>query len=45
MTEEQFYSIWERFAASPIATDLPDDIEEFCAEHEITVSYFIDEFL
>ena len=45
ITEEQFYSIWERFAHSPIATELPDDIEAFCERAEISVDYFIAEFL
>jgi tyrosyl-tRNA synthetase len=25
--------------------EIPDDIEEFCAEHEITVDYYIEEFV
>lgn len=45
MTETQFYSLWERFAVSNILTELPDDVEKFCEEQEITVDYFIEEFM
>jgi hypothetical protein len=45
MTEEQFYDLWAKFANSNIATELPDDVEEFCAANEITICYFIQEFL
>ena len=40
MTQEQFYHLWEKFAESNIITELPDDVEEFCEEHEITFDYF-----
>jgi hypothetical protein len=45
MTENQFYSLWERFAESNILTELPDDVEKFCEEHEITLDYYIEEFM
>lgn len=45
MTQEQFYALWEKFAESNIITELPDDVEIFCEENEITVSYFIEEFM
>lgn len=45
MSENQFYSLWERFAVSNILTELPDDVEKFCEEQEITVDYFIEEFM
>ena len=45
MTQEQFYALWEKFAESNIITELPDDVETFCEENEITVSYFIEEFM
>ena len=45
MTQEQFYALWEKFAESDIITELPDDVEEFCESAEITVDYFIHEFL
>lgn len=45
MTEEHFYLLWERFALSEIAQSLPDDVEEFCRQNEITVDYFIQEWL
>jgi hypothetical protein len=45
MTENQFYSLWERFATSDILMKLPDDVEKFCEEHEITVDYYIQEFM
>lgn len=45
MNETQFYQLWERFAVSEILTELPDDVEKFCEEHEITVDYFIEEFM
>jgi hypothetical protein len=45
MTEENFYLLWERFALSEIAQSLPDDVEEFCKQNEITVDYFIEEWL
>ena len=45
LSEEQFYLIWQRFAESNIITELPDDVEKFCEENEITVSYYIQEFL
>lgn len=45
LNEQQFYKLWEKFAEYNIAGFLPDDIEEFCAEHEITVDYYIEEFV
>ena len=45
MNETQFYDLWTKFANSDLLECLPDDVEEFCAENEITVSYFIEEFL
>ncbi len=45
MKENQFYDLWTKFANSDLLESLPDDVEEFCAENEITVSYFIEEFL
>jgi hypothetical protein len=45
MTEENYYLLWERFALSEIAQSLPDDVEEFCKQNEITVDYFIEEWL
>jgi hypothetical protein len=45
LTEEQFYSLWERFAESNIIECLPDDIEEECERLEITVDYYIQEFM
>jgi hypothetical protein len=43
MTENQFYDLWVKFAESDIITELPDDVEEFCKENEITVDYYIQE--
>ena len=45
MTETQFYHLWERFAMSNILEELPDDVEKFCEENEITVDYYIEEFM
>ena len=45
LNEQQFYKLWEKFAEYNITGFLPDDIEEFCAKHEITVDYYIEEFL
>jgi hypothetical protein len=45
MTEENYYQLWERFALSEIAQSLPNDVEEFCKQNEITVDYFIEEWL
>lgn len=45
MSETQFYYLWERFAMSDILEELPDDVEKFCEEHEITVDYYIEEFM
>ena len=45
MKTEQFYKLWERFAMSDVATELPDNIEKLCEELEITVDYYIEEFL
>ena len=45
LTEDQFYYLWERFAESKITDELPDDLMKFCKENNITVNYFIEEFL
>jgi hypothetical protein len=45
MTEAQFYDLWAKFANSKLMDSLPDDVEAFCEEHEITVDYFIEEFM
>jgi hypothetical protein len=45
MTEKQFYDLWVRFAESDLIESLPDDVEEFCKENEITVDYYIEEFM
>lgn len=45
MSETQFYKLWERFALSDIMEELPEDVEKFCEEQEITVDYFIEEFM
>jgi hypothetical protein len=45
INEAQFYSLWEKFAESNILNELPDDVEKFCEEHEITLDYFIEEFM
>jgi hypothetical protein len=45
MSETQFYHLWERFAMSNILNELPDDVEKFCEENEITVDYYIEEFM
>jgi len=45
LNEKQFYDLWEKFTASNILEQLPDDIEEFCKKHNITVDYFIHEFM
>jgi len=45
LNEQQFYKLWEKFAEYNLAGFLPDDIEEYCAKHEITVDYYIEEFL
>ena len=45
LNEQQFYSIWEKFSVSDIIKELPDDVEKFCEDHEITVDYFIEEFM
>ena len=45
MNDQQFYALWEKFAESNILTELPDDVEEFCKENEITLDYFLLEFM
>jgi hypothetical protein len=45
LSEEQFYDLLTKFANSDLLESLPDDVEEFCKEKEITVSYFIHEFV
>jgi hypothetical protein len=45
LDDEKFYALWEKFASSKISKELPDDVEEFCEAMEITVDYFIMEFI
>jgi hypothetical protein len=45
ISEDQFYELWERFASSNIMESLPDDVEKFCDEKEITLDYFLAEFV
>lgn len=45
MDTDQFYRLWEKYAVSSMVDELPDDVEELCAELEITVDYFIEEFV
>jgi hypothetical protein len=45
MNETQFYDLLTKFANSDLIECLPDDVEEFCKVNEITVDYFIEEFL
>lgn len=45
INQDQFYKLWEKFAMTDILSELPDDVEKFCEEHEITVDYFIEEFM
>ena len=45
MKENQFYDLLTKFANSDLLESLPDDVEKFCEENEITVSYFIEEFM
>lgn len=45
LSEKQFYHLWEKFSQSDILKELPDDVEKFCETHEITVDYFIEEFM
>lgn len=45
MDTEQFYRLWEKYAFSEMVDELPDDVEEFCAKLEITVDYYIEEFI
>jgi hypothetical protein len=45
INETQFYDLWEKFSRSDIMKALPDDVEKFCEEHEITVDYFLLEFV
>lgn len=45
LSENQFYYLWERFASSEITDELPEDLEKFCKEKNISVNYFIEEFL
>lgn len=45
MSTEQFYLLWEKFCFSSIMDKLPEDIEKYCEEKEITVDYFIEEFM
>jgi hypothetical protein len=45
LSEDQFYTLWERFASSNIMESLPDDVEQFCSQCGITVDYFLMEFV
>jgi hypothetical protein len=45
MNEQQFYSLWEKFAYSTLIESLPDDVEEFCERVGISVDYFLLEFV
>lgn len=45
MNTEQFYELWEKFATSNVAYDLPDNLEQFCEENGITFEYFLMEFV
>ena len=45
LTEEQFYRLWEKFAESEVLDSLPEDIEKECEKLEITVDYYLYEFL
>ena len=45
MNDQQFYALWEKFAESNILKELPDDVEEFCKKHQITIDYYIEEFM
>jgi hypothetical protein len=45
LSEDQFYTLWERFAVSTIIDSLPDDIEKYCSDREITLDYFLMEWL
>jgi hypothetical protein len=45
LSSEQFYDLWQKFANSDIINKLPEDVEEFCKEAEITVDYFLLEFV
>jgi hypothetical protein len=45
MDTDQFYRLWEKYAVSSMVDELPDDVEELCAKLEITVDYFIEEFI
>ena len=45
LDETQFYDLYVKFTASEILEKLPDDVEEFCKKHNITVDYFIQEWL
>jgi hypothetical protein len=45
LSSEQFYDLWQKFANSDIINELPEDVEEFCKENEITVDYFLLEFV
>jgi hypothetical protein len=45
MNETNFYDLWTKFANSDLIESLPDDIEEFCKINEITLDYYIQEFI
>ena len=45
MNETQFYDLLTKFANSDLLESLPDDVEKFCEENEITLDYYMMEFL
>lgn len=45
LSPEHFYDLWAKFAESKIIQELPEDVEKFCEDAEITVDYFIAEFM
>ena len=45
MDTNLFYELWEKFSQSEIAESLPDDVIQFCKENDITIEYFIAEFI
>jgi len=45
MNENQFEDLLTKFDKSDLLECQPDDVEEFCKVNEITVDYFIEEFM
>lgn len=45
METDQFYEFWEKFSRSEIAESVPEDVVKFCEEHNISIDYFIAEFV